>query len=132
MWNAADTADEVLAMTCCAGLNTLTMALGISVITVKPNLSAVAAATRLTGLVTVCSCRLFVKGIPNWWHCLVGKTDRSCESLWLQVWNAEDTEDEVLAMVCRTGLNTQVGSMVRELVAPSKQAAESDTFVKVS
>ena len=49
-----------------------------------------------------------------------------------QVWNAEDTEDEVLAMVCRTGLNTQMGSMLRELVAPSKQAAESDTFVKVS
>lgn len=48
-----------------------------------------------------------------------------------QVWNAEDGEDEVLAMVCRTGLNSQMGSMVRELVAPSKLPKAKDNFLKV-
>ena len=48
------------------------------------------------------------------------------------MWNAEDGEDEVLAMVCRTGLNSQMGSMVRELVAPSKLPKTKDNFVKVS
>ncbi len=50
----------------------------------------------------------------------------------VQVWNPEDAEDEVLAMVCRTGLNTQMGSMVRELVTPTTLSARKDTFVKVS
>lgn len=49
----------------------------------------------------------------------------------VQVWNAEDAEDEVLAMVCRTGLNTQVGSMVRELIAPTTLPREKDTFTMV-
>ncbi|DBA98830.1 TPA: hypothetical protein ACH3X1_014592 [Trebouxia sp. C0004] len=47
-----------------------------------------------------------------------------------QVWNPEDAEDEVLAMVCRTGLNTQMGSMVRELVTPTTLPASKDAFVK--
>ncbi|KAL0023496.1 hypothetical protein WJX79_002152 [Trebouxia sp. C0005] len=47
-----------------------------------------------------------------------------------QVWNPEDAEDEVLAMVCRTGLNTQMGSMVRELVTPTTLSARKDNFVK--
>ncbi len=50
----------------------------------------------------------------------------------MQVWNPEDAEDEVLAMVCRTGLNTQMGSMVRELVTPTTLSARKDAFVKVS
>lgn len=50
----------------------------------------------------------------------------------VQVWNPEDAEDEVLAMVCRTGLNTQMGSMVRELVTPTTLSARKDNFVKVS
>ena len=49
-----------------------------------------------------------------------------------QVWNAVDPEDEVLAMVCRTGLNTQVGSMVRQLATPSKLANQKDPFIRVS
>ena len=52
--------------------------------------------------------------------------------LFLQVWNAVDTEDEVLAMVCRTGLNTQVGSMVRQLASPSLRAHHKDPFIRVS
>lgn len=35
-------------------------------------------------------------------------------------------------MVCRTGLNTQVGSMVRELVDPSKNVQKKDPFVRVT
>lgn len=34
----------------------------------------------------------------------------------LQVWNEEDAEDEVLAMVVRTGLCTSMGSMMRQVV----------------
>ena len=49
-----------------------------------------------------------------------------------QVWNAVDPEDEVLAMVCRTGLNTQVGGMVRELATPSKLVHQKDPFIRVS
>ena len=49
-----------------------------------------------------------------------------------QVWNAVDPEDEVLAMVCRTGLNTQVGGMVRELANPSKLVHQKDPFIRVS
>lgn len=48
-----------------------------------------------------------------------------------QAWNAEDSGDEVLAMVVRTGLHTQMGVMVRELVDPSKLPADNDPFVRV-
>ena len=34
----------------------------------------------------------------------------------MQVWNEEDAEDEVLAMVVRTGLCTSMGSMMRQVV----------------
>lgn len=34
----------------------------------------------------------------------------------LQVWNENDEQDECLAMVVRTGLNTSVGKMLRPLV----------------
>lgn len=49
-----------------------------------------------------------------------------------QVWDAVDPEDEVLAMVCRTGLNTQMGNMVRQLASPSQLAQQEDPFIKVS
>lgn len=48
-----------------------------------------------------------------------------------QVWNAEDTEDEVLAMVVRTGLNSCMGNMIRQLLAPSWQYVEKDPFITV-
>lgn len=34
------------------------------------------------------------------------------------MWNERDEQDEVLAMVVRTGLHTSVGQMVRPLVDP--------------
>ncbi len=34
----------------------------------------------------------------------------------VQVWNEEDAEEEVLAMVVRTGLCTSMGSMMRQVV----------------
>lgn len=34
----------------------------------------------------------------------------------MQVWNEEDAEDEVLAMVVRTGLHTSMGEMMRQVV----------------
>ncbi|KAL0030049.1 hypothetical protein WJX79_003470 [Trebouxia sp. C0005] len=46
-----------------------------------------------------------------------------------QVWNAQDAQDEVLVMVVRTGLNTTMGTMVRELISPSKGEVEPDPFV---
>ena len=33
----------------------------------------------------------------------------------MQVWNEEDAEDEVLAMVVRTGLHTSMGGMMRQV-----------------
>ncbi|DBA71770.1 TPA: hypothetical protein ACH3X2_011036 [Trebouxia sp. C0005] len=46
-----------------------------------------------------------------------------------QVWNAQDPQEEVLVMVVRTGLNTTMGNMVRELLAPTKHATKSDPFL---
>lgn len=49
-----------------------------------------------------------------------------------QVWNAEDMEDEVLAMVVRTGLHSCMGSMIRQLISPAWETyAEKDPLVKV-
>ena len=50
----------------------------------------------------------------------------------MQVWNAEDAEDEVLAMVVRTGLNTTMGAMVRQLIAPVDVKTEKEPFEPVS
>lgn len=49
----------------------------------------------------------------------------------LQAWNPIDGEDEVLVMVCRTGLNTAMGQTVRELLAPSKAPRNADPLVVV-
>ena len=48
-----------------------------------------------------------------------------------QVWNAQDAEDECLVMAVRTGMNTGLGRMVRELVCPSRLSAQTSPFVKV-
>ena len=47
------------------------------------------------------------------------------------MWNPEDSEDEVLVMVCRTGLNTLMGSNIRELLAPTKGTNQKDLVVVV-
>ena len=49
-----------------------------------------------------------------------------------QVWNAQDPEDEVLAMIVRVKLDTTMGSMVRELIAPVAAAKEKEPFEAVS
>lgn len=56
-------------------------------------------------------------------------------SICLQVWNEECAEDEVLAMVVRTGLCTTMGSMLRQVMNPLNQGSfgewTSDLFLPV-
>lgn len=47
------------------------------------------------------------------------------------MWNADDLEDEVLAMVVRTGLNTCMGSMVRQMLAPAFALVGQHSFILV-
>ena len=55
---------------------------------------------------------------------------RACN---VQVWNEEDGEDEVLAMVARTGLRTTVGNLLRQVMSPVHATQpRKDTFVVVS
>ena len=49
-----------------------------------------------------------------------------------QVWNAEAPEEEVLAMVVRVKLDTTMGSMVRQLIAPVAAVQEKEPFEAVS
>ena len=49
----------------------------------------------------------------------------------VQVWSPGDAEDEVLVMVCRTGLNTTMGKTIRELLAPTKVCAEDNPVAVV-
>ena len=51
-------------------------------------------------------------------------------SVW-QVWNTEDQQEEVLAMVVRMGLNSCMGGMIRELIAPAWQRKDKISLVKV-
>ena len=49
-----------------------------------------------------------------------------------QVWNEQHPGEETLAMVVRTGLCTAVGSMLRQVMAPSNATNPFwDPFVKV-
>ena len=50
----------------------------------------------------------------------------------MKVWNTEDAEDEVLAMVVRVKLDTTMGSMVRQLIAPVSAMQEKVSFETVS
>ncbi len=50
----------------------------------------------------------------------------------MKVWNSEDAEDEVLAMVVRVKLDTTMGSMVRQLIAPVSAMQEKVSFETVS
>ena len=47
------------------------------------------------------------------------------------MWNAEDQQEEVLAMVVRTGLNTCMGGMIREIIAPAWQRKDKMSLVQV-
>ena len=49
-----------------------------------------------------------------------------------QVWNADDPGEEVLAMVVRTGLNTTMGDMVRQILSPAFAPAQKHPFVQVT
>lgn len=50
-----------------------------------------------------------------------------------QVWNEEHAEEEVLAMVVRTGFHTTLGTMLKQVTAPVHGADVSkDLFVTVS
>ena len=48
-----------------------------------------------------------------------------------QVWNEQDPEEEVLAMVVRTGLYTSMGSMMRQVISYS-QPEQKNIFLRVS
>lgn len=47
-----------------------------------------------------------------------------------QVWNEEDAEEEVLAMVVRTGLHTSMGAMMRHIF--HNATPSTPRFIKVS
>lgn len=48
----------------------------------------------------------------------------------MQVWNDEDPDDEVLAMVVRTGCNSTIGNMMRRAIRPSHFLSATDSLVK--
>lgn len=50
-----------------------------------------------------------------------------------KVWNETNAEEEVLAMVVRTGLSTTMGDMLRQVMAPLNDTDSTrDPFVVVS
>ena len=50
----------------------------------------------------------------------------------LQVWDDEDQDDEVLAMVVRTGCNSTIGNMLRRAIRPSRFLSARDSLIKAS
>ena len=48
-----------------------------------------------------------------------------------QVWNVQDAEEECLVMAVRTGLNTSLGSMIRERICPSRLLTPQHPFIPV-
>ncbi|DBA65621.1 TPA: hypothetical protein ACH3X2_002681 [Trebouxia sp. C0005] len=65
---------------------------------------------------------------PNTHHAYTVHSGTNVE----QVWNEEDAEDEVLAMVVRTGLCTSMGSMMRQVVynaMPTRNRLLRDYFI---
>ncbi len=47
------------------------------------------------------------------------------------MWNAEDPKDDVLAMVVRTGINSTLGTLVKQFISPT-QIPGRDPFINVS
>lgn len=49
----------------------------------------------------------------------------------VQVWNPECPQEEVLVMVCRTGMHTVMGGMIRQLLTPTRLHREKNPFLPV-
>jgi len=65
--------------------------------------------------------------------CCLRSTSISTTSLPdVKVWNTEDAEDEVLAMVVRVKLDTTMGSMLRQLIVPVSAMQAKVSFETVS
>ena len=47
------------------------------------------------------------------------------------MWNEDNADEEVLAMVVRTGLHTTMGEMLRHVFAPVNEITAMDPFCKV-
>ncbi len=47
------------------------------------------------------------------------------------MWNAEDAKDDVLAMVVRTGINSTLGTLVKQFISPTQRPGQ-DPFINVS
>ncbi len=52
-------------------------------------------------------------------------------SVCIQLWNDEDPNDEVLAMVVRTGCNSTIGNMLRHAMRPANFLTATDSLVTV-
>ncbi len=48
-----------------------------------------------------------------------------------QVWSPEDAEEEVLVMVCRTGMHTSMGCIIRQLLTPTKVYKDKEPLLRV-
>ena len=48
-----------------------------------------------------------------------------------QVWNEDNADEEVVAMVVRPGLHTTMGEMLRHVFAPVSEMTATDPFFKV-
>lgn len=48
-----------------------------------------------------------------------------------QVWNPEDAEEEVLVMVCRIGMHTSMGTIIRQLLTPTKVYKDKEPLLRV-
>ena len=49
----------------------------------------------------------------------------------MQIWNEQNADEEVLAMVVRTGAGTTVGYMLQQVLQPDIGFGHRDPFVKV-
>ena len=47
------------------------------------------------------------------------------------MWNEDDPDDVVLAMVARTGVNSTIGNMLRKALRPASYLSVSDSLVQV-
>ncbi len=47
------------------------------------------------------------------------------------MWNPEDAEEEVLVMVCRTGMHTSMGTIIRQLLTPTKVYKDKEPLLRV-
>ena len=64
--------------------------------------------------------------------CDLPHSRKSAVCLCITGMEAEDMEEEVLAMVVRTGLNTCMGDMIRQIISPACESKERDPLLKVT